>query len=258
MIVSLNHQQIDLWLLDNPSDFTPDALGAYHQLLNSEEKQRCAKFVFLKDRTQYILARALLRATLSEYHPHIKPDEWQFEFNEFGKPAIANQPSCDLQFNLTHTQGLVALAVRRGLPIGIDAEGLNRANDLPSLARYCFTANEQDYIFGHDDEGLRQRFFALWTLKEALVKALGRGISMGLTSFEFSLNSESIDAHPITAELPPHCLFKQWSVPPEYSLAIAAPCSSAEQVKALAIRALRSTPLGDTQLMQLTASDKTI
>src|SRR5690606_23274190 len=104
-----------------------------------------SRFVFARDRRQYTLARALLRTTLSKYHPQVRPEQWLFEFNAQGKPRVANVMKPAIHFNLSHTQDLIALAVRSDNEVGIDVESLNRDNNLQALSAHCFTEKERMY-----------------------------------------------------------------------------------------------------------------
>ncbi|KAG8046829.1 hypothetical protein GUJ93_ZPchr0008g11604 [Zizania palustris] len=63
-------------------------------------------------------------------------------------------------------------------PIGIDVEEKKRktVKSILSLARRYFTPSEVDYLAKISDSDAQQKeFIKLWTLKEAYVKALGRG-----------------------------------------------------------------------------------
>lgn len=85
-----------------------------------------------------------------------------------------------LHFNISHTSSLIACGIAMDAPIGIDIEEKKRktAKNILSLARRYFTPSEVDYLAKiSDSEAQRKEFIKLWTLKEAYVKALGRGFS---------------------------------------------------------------------------------
>ncbi len=92
---------------------------------------------------------------------------------EKGKPYIENS---DIHFNITHSKDFRAVAIGQA-QVGIDAEFLRKA-DLRVAKR--FTKPEQEYISETDSDN---RFFEIWTKKEAYLKYLGVGLSGGLDSF---------------------------------------------------------------------------
>lgn len=89
-----------------------------------------------------------------------------------GKPYFPSRP--DLHFNLSHCPIGVALAWAPH-PVGVDMEGIRPYR--PQLARYCMSDSELELISSGDSARL---FARLWTMKEALVKQSGRGLTTQL------------------------------------------------------------------------------
>ena len=94
--------------------------------------------------------------------------------NEHGKPYFKNLP--DFHFNISHSTDILAVAISDG-KVGIDIEKL-RTPDLRIAKRFC--EDEQAYVTETDP---KNRFFEVWTKKEAYLKYKGTGISGGLNSF---------------------------------------------------------------------------
>jgi 4'-phosphopantetheinyl transferase len=117
-----------------------------------------------------------VRTTLSRY-ADLDPRRWRFRQGAEGRPEIDRQGGLPpLRFNLSHTRGLVACVVTLGFDCGVDVEHPGRQlRDPLALARHSFAPVEQRALEGLDGEELRRRFFDLWTLKEAYVKARGAG-----------------------------------------------------------------------------------
>ncbi len=174
----------------------PELIRACHQVLSPEESRQRDRFHFQKHQHQYLVTRALVRTALSWYtNGSIEPDDWSFVTNEYGKPRI-EYPDCDLTFNISHTEGMVALALARGLDVGVDVEWLQRDGETVSLADRFFSPAE-----AHDLRSLaayrqRERFFDLWTLKESYIKAWGMGLSIPLDQFSFSFPAPASGAAP--------------------------------------------------------------
>ncbi|MGF1512128.1 MAG: 4'-phosphopantetheinyl transferase family protein [Elainellaceae cyanobacterium] len=158
----------------------------YWSWLDERERQRSSRFRFDRDRHSYLVAHGLLRSCLSRYGG-LPPGQWSFSTNAYGRPEIAAQRP-PLRFNLSRARGLVACAVTRSADIGVDVEAVGRAADLAAIARTSFTPKEQADLA--QAEGPRQRFFQLWTLKEAYVKAIGLGLSLPLQSLEFRVGAD--------------------------------------------------------------------
>jgi 4'-phosphopantetheinyl transferase len=189
---------IHLWtappaLLDDP------ALAARcFALLDDEERARNARFRFERNRREDLLARAMIRTVLARYRP-VEPEAWRFRRNDHGRPEI--DPPCGLRFNLTHHPTLVACAiVDEELDVGVDVEPLARGGSLLALAPRVFAAAELAALRALPDAAQPERAVALWTLKEAYLKARGVGLSLPLGAFAFDLDDP---ARPAIAFAPP-------------------------------------------------------
>ncbi len=104
----------------------------------------------------------------------------QVEVAENGRPYLTGQ---SLQFNLTHSHHRAALAIscdsRLQEGLGVDLEWLPRPVEVVSVGRRFFSPREHAWI-GAD----QNRFFHVWTRKEAILKSNGIGLRMSLESFE--------------------------------------------------------------------------
>lgn len=116
---------------------------------------------------------------------YVDPSSLKFKKNFYGKPEVDWQHVPDmswppLHFNLSHTSSLIACGITTYTPVGIDVEDKTRTlkNDIMSFARRFFSPHEFEHLANIlDPEVQHQEFIKLWTLKEAYVKALGRGFS---------------------------------------------------------------------------------
>lgn len=122
---------------------------------------------------------------LQDINSQVSPTSLKFRKNIYGKPEVDWQNHYDrnpppLHFNISHTSSLIACGVTLDSPIGIDVEEKQRTtkNNILSFARRYFSPHEVESLYViSDPEIQRQEFLKLWTLKEAYVKALGRGFS---------------------------------------------------------------------------------
>ena len=168
------------WSLDadGPSGESAEAL------LSEDEKVRSQKFASPRLRRRFVAGRARLRSLLGE-HLGRDPRTLVFVQNEFGKPSLVDAPF--VHFSLSHTDDQAILAVSDTLMVGADIERVRVLDHLDLAKRYFhpYEAATIERLPHADDQ--RQAFFRTWTLKEAIVKALGKGLSIPLDTFEVSI-----------------------------------------------------------------------
>ncbi|MFQ5565782.1 MAG: 4'-phosphopantetheinyl transferase family protein [Paracoccaceae bacterium] len=167
-------------------------IDAAARCLSDTETQRAALFFKDADRVRYTLAHAMLRALLAR-RLAVAPAEITFAAGPNGKPRLA-EPAADVAFNLSYGDGMVAIAFARR-PVGVDLEAVRDNLAFSEIGGRFFQPDELRYLnSGRDSDagsGVRDRFFRLWTRKEAVLKALGVGLS-GLG--EVSVLGDLVDA----------------------------------------------------------------
>lgn len=194
--------EVHLWFSrpENASKKLLEAIG--RDLLTDEEIAKSRHFYFPRDQKRFLLTRILQRTLLSRYHA-VAPRNWIFAENAFGRPCIAipkEKSERFVQFNISHTNELVVLAVGQALEIGIDVERI-RAVIMPAQIANHYFSTEESAGLRHAPEHLRdRRFLELWTLKEAYTKAKGRGLSIALDSFAFCLGAGTVRLAPASGQ----------------------------------------------------------
>lgn len=161
--------------------------------LTDDETKRADRFHFERDRNRFIAARATLRNVLSRYVDANESDI-RFECNQFGKPALADETSHDIRFNVTHSSHLMLIAITHGRDVGIDVERIDDDRSDPEIARRFFSPNEYTTLMNLPAEQQTEAFFDCWTRKEAFVKAHGLGLSMPLDQFDVSFGAGTAPA----------------------------------------------------------------
>jgi 4'-phosphopantetheinyl transferase len=187
----LHGNDVHVWLGLPASIQDVALLGAYATLLNAAERERQARFRFPADRHLFLVTRALLRTVLSRYAP-VQPQDWQFANNSHGRPRIAGgDPSlAALNFNVSHTRDLVAVAITLAPAVGVDVEDLRAGPVDTAVANRYFAPQEALALRALPEARQGERFHEYWTLKEAYVKAQGLGLSMPLDQFSFQFEGE--------------------------------------------------------------------
>jgi 4'-phosphopantetheinyl transferase len=190
--------------------------------LTPEDRARAARFLLVKDQLAFCVGRVLVRRLLSQYAPE-PAGGWRIAQNEFGKPALVPTPGLpDIRFNISHSTGVVAVAISLDREIGVDVESVEHQVDFLDIARSQFSFVEVELLESLSKQSQRDAFFTLWTLKEAYAKARGAGLSLSLSDFAFTLDPPTICFSPQLAEDPRAWFFMHDHLSPTLQLAVAA------------------------------------
>ena len=162
-------------------------LRQFEATLAPEEIVRANRFVFQKDRNNFVAARGILRQLLGRYTSS-SPEQIKFEYGPQGKPFVKsdmNKHSLDFNISHSHGMGLFAFAARRRL--GVDIESIKPDFGGEEIAERYFSRHEVDELQSLPASLRAEGFFLCWTRKEAYIKAKGEGLSIPLKSFHVSL-----------------------------------------------------------------------
>lgn len=170
---------VDVWRvgLEQP----PEIVESLKTLLADDELATAARYHFPVHRRRSIVRRGALRTILAGYLG-AGPAAIRFIYGPQGKPAL-DEPAAAIHFNLSHSGELALVAVGQQ-PLGVDLEQWRQVADADLVARRFFTPNEVAAQRAAPDGN--QLFLRHWTRKEAVIKAVGRGLSMPLNTFDIS------------------------------------------------------------------------
>jgi 4'-phosphopantetheinyl transferase len=126
-------------------------------------------------------AQAFLLRLLSAYLLR-RVDAAELQAGAHGKPGLE---AGGLDFNLSHSGSAAVVALARGVEVGVDLESPGRPRPHAELARRYFCEREAQVIENTPETLRETAFLRLWTAKEAVLKALGRGLAFGLDKLEF-------------------------------------------------------------------------
>ena len=172
-----------LWVGAVPEIYT-DGIHALEQILDDATRRRLSRLTRKQDKASVGVAHASMRLLLGSILG-VAPSALEFRHGANGKPYLASSQD-SLHFNLSHTQGAVAVAIARE-PVGVDIEIQRDLPDFLEIAETVF-ADETVVAIANAAGGPQRRsvFYRHWTLGEALIKATGGGMSHDLKSFAFS------------------------------------------------------------------------
>lgn len=135
-----------------------------------------------------------------------------------GKPLLRDNPD-HLQFNLSHSHGLIACAVSYGQQIGLDIDFWRRRNRYLAIAQRYFHPSEFQQLQQLSGTAQQQYFYRLWTLKEAWLKAEGSGLAGGLQALEFQVQEQRIHCNTAEASAD-NVLIAQWQPTEDFFAAV--------------------------------------
>lgn len=151
--------------------------------LDEREQSRRERFLHPRPRRQFTLCRAALRSALCRAL-RCSNDELSFGTSAYGKPfALVGGVPASTDFNVSHSgrHGLIAVAPKRR--IGVDVEVRSPRRDIDGDIRLLFSPEERARLNEANGRRRLELFWSLWTMKEALLKALGTGLSRDTTGF---------------------------------------------------------------------------
>ncbi|MFH4354382.1 MAG: 4'-phosphopantetheinyl transferase superfamily protein [Neisseriaceae bacterium] len=161
---------------------------AFVPLLSVEELKRYKGYLREEDALLYLNSHLLLKCLLNRYTGFsLEEIDARIRTNSYGKPYLPG--GCF--FSLSHTRDLVAVALS-AQEVGVDVEGVTHVRfsfedfvtiwspaEIKYLRRLPLTVRDTAFLL------------SAWTRKEAVVKALGRGLSQPLNSVVIPLSSRA-------------------------------------------------------------------
>lgn len=158
-------------------------------LLSFEEIHDANTFFLKKNYRRYQISHGIKRLILAKYL-NTSPKSIIFHCNNYGKPFIAPwQNPCNLQFNLSHSNNLILMAVTIKDNVGIDVEYNENELSENELISDIFSHKEQFFFSNlNDKQEKKLAFYRCWTRKEAYLKANGIGLTVDLKNISVDLN----------------------------------------------------------------------
>lgn len=171
MLGSLIEGSVHLWIADLRK-WRPRAHDLKH-LLSADETGRLNRLKIPSKQNDFLCSRGILRIILSNYSKE-DPGELQIEYSSAGKPFMQN---AEVQFNISHSKDFLICGVSLSGRVGVDIQEIYSISSIDWIVNHYFSAEEERYLHAIQSEDIYQmHFFAIWTAKEAFLKAVGLGI----------------------------------------------------------------------------------
>ena len=191
----MNHDDIRECFIsfdDPPPALAPDdvhcwvfslEMAAGEDLLDAAERGRASRFHFDCDRRRFIAGHDRIRRILGQYR-NAPPHELVFTIAKKGRPALKGG---GVNFNYSRSETWGLLAVSHAESLGADIEAVCMGEGLADVARRQFSPEENSALNDLSGAAWTDGFFNCWTRKEAIVKAMGVGLTDTLDDFDVSL-----------------------------------------------------------------------
>ena len=145
-------------------------------LLSLDERATADRFVFQADRARYVAAHTALRTLLGDRLGR-DPRTLRFARTSRGKPHLIDSP---VRFNLSHSGDYAVIGICGSAEIGVDTEQVRSSIDYRDISERYFSTVELAWLMDAPGDQQRERFYRLWVVKEAFLKATGEGLGTAL------------------------------------------------------------------------------
>lgn len=181
-----------VWIFSTRGFSQCEVTEVYDSVLNLHEKKRADRLSGEDSKKQFIVSRYFLKSVLSSYVGCF-PREVSIAPGRNNKPILLKQYETQpIFFNLSHSEEKCALVIGKQEALGIDIENSEKERRFNSLSKRYFSSSEHESIVKLAPREQRERFYRLWTLKEAYAKASGNSLAISLGKTSFSLDEENI------------------------------------------------------------------
>lgn len=169
-------------------DYNAAIVNSVIGFLSADEVERANRFYFKEDRRQFVVRRGILKQIITKYLD-IDPKDLLFGYNSFGKPFIHTDfQQYNLKFNMSYSKNMALYAISYEKEVGIDIEYLQKHIEFQQIIDRFFSQKEIEYIQKINSDQRKEEFFKIWTRKEAILKALGKGLSFPLQMVDVPIN----------------------------------------------------------------------
>ncbi len=193
---------VELWYLER-CESVPSATARQVSLLDATERAHMGRLVHPADRDSYLYAHLLLRLVVARACDR-PAAALCFRPGANGRPELVDGPGREeLDFNLSHTRGGVAVALGRGTRVGVDMEAQARVIEVEPLLPILCSAAERRWLEALPVAHRRAAFMRLWVTKEAYLKGLGCGLGREPSSVECHADGEGrLCCRPVATRAP--------------------------------------------------------
>ncbi|MBF0465877.1 MAG: 4'-phosphopantetheinyl transferase superfamily protein [Nitrospirae bacterium] len=153
-------------------------------LLPEKDRQNIRRFLRWQDREAALYGRLLLASGIDKFFKDFKLTLHDILINEWGRPFFKDS---GIDFNISHTDGCVVCIITDDGRVGIDIEFI-KPIDTDGFQKYMDTLQWKEIA----TDSSCKSFYKYWTMKESVIKAEGRGLSIPLSDVKTEKQGEAI------------------------------------------------------------------
>jgi 4'-phosphopantetheinyl transferase len=171
--LELMTEEVQVWVAS--LEVTDERYDTLARVLPAEEKDRATTLTSVAAR-RFVVTRGILRTLLSGF-TGTAAEKLRFNYGTSGKPSLADRD--DIHFNISHSADLGLFAFAQDRPVGVDVENERPVRRLLDVAQRFMSEDELRSLVAAAPEDRDAAFLRSWVVREARLKADGKGVWSG-------------------------------------------------------------------------------
>ncbi|WP_373321447.1 4'-phosphopantetheinyl transferase family protein [Flavobacterium collinsii] len=176
-MIQVFYSQFDLPLSSN-------SWSSLFQYLPLDIKKKCMNYRRWQDQHAFLLGRLLLMESLDKIG--LKRNMVSnIKYNEYGKPFLNDE----IDFTISHSDKFVVCAIAQKMKLGIDIESIKNID----FTDYKNIMSDKQWQKIVSSSNPKIAFYRFWTMRESVMKAEGKGLSIPFLDIEIINNQVIYD-----------------------------------------------------------------
>ncbi len=181
--------EVHVWFLDL-TKFSLDK-DSYNQIFSKQDILRFNSILNDHKREKTVLRYFLLLKILS-YYTKMKTNEINLYYSEYGKPFLTTEyEQGEIQFNVSNSFNYLLVGICSNSQIGVDIEKIRKKVNYENLIKRFFSEREKEFFINLDSNDKEHFFFQWWTIKESVIKTIGKGMRLPINLFEIPFENQN-------------------------------------------------------------------
>lgn len=148
--------------------------------ISKQRQEKIASYRFSIDKKLSLYSALLTRMEISILSG-ISPQSLYFQSKFMHKPMLLSAPY--YHFNFSHTKSIILCGISDTHPIGVDIERIDPPLNIETMEAVLHPTEFQYINAAYSNYERTDRFYKIWTQKEAYIKYMGTGFSANVHAF---------------------------------------------------------------------------